>query len=94
MKKKILGAIFVIAIVCVGGYNVYQAQKRIPLSALNLANIEALAQDETEGGYCSMHISCYDKHGKPTGLYSATCFWSPNCKGTYHSHSCSSCSHN
>lgn len=51
MKDKSLKTIFMIAIVCVVGYNVYQSQEEVSLSALNLANIEALARSEGGGGY-------------------------------------------
>ena len=47
MKTKILKYVFVVAIAMVGGINVFNAQKSEPLSDVALANVEALAQSET-----------------------------------------------
>ncbi|MDH6313626.1 hypothetical protein M2137_002416 [Parabacteroides sp. PFB2-10] len=47
MKKKIIGLVMVAAIAA-AGWNVYQSGSQVSLSELGLANVEALAQDETE----------------------------------------------
>lgn len=46
MKKKMLSAMFAVAIMAVAGYNVYMNQTKNNLSELALANIEALAKNE------------------------------------------------
>ena len=48
MKKKILSATFVVAMMAVAGYNVYMSQAKADMSELALANVEALA-DNSEG---------------------------------------------
>lgn len=45
MKKKILSATFVVAMMAVAGYNVYMNQAKAGMSELALANVEALADD-------------------------------------------------
>lgn len=47
MKTNILKAAFVVAIAMVGGINVFNAQKPEVLSDVAMANVEALADDET-----------------------------------------------
>lgn len=48
MKKKLLGIMAVSAIVTFAGYNVYVSHsKEVKLSKLLLANVEALAQNES-----------------------------------------------
>lgn len=46
MRKKILGATFVVAMMAVAWYNVYLSQTKYEMSELALANVEALAQGE------------------------------------------------
>lgn len=58
MKNKLLKTIFVITIVGVAGYNVYQSQEEVSLSALNLANIEALARGEEGGTTHTLECGC------------------------------------
>ena len=63
MIKKVLKVAFVAAIAIVAGINVYNAQKTEVLSDVAMANVEALAQDETGTGSCSRAISwgsCYN----------------------------------
>ncbi|MBR6589503.1 MAG: hypothetical protein IKK67_03420 [Bacteroidaceae bacterium] len=50
MKKKILSAMFAVAIMAVAGFNVYMNQTKSNFSELALANIEALANDESSTG--------------------------------------------
>ena len=52
MNKKVLKVAFVVAIVLVGGLNVFNAQKVNVLSDVTLANVEALANGE-EGTICT-----------------------------------------
>lgn len=51
--KKIIKIIFVTAFATMAGYGVYTNQKTDAMSDLVLANVEALAQDESGGNvYC------------------------------------------
>lgn len=79
MKKKIMGLIAVVAIAVVAGYNIYTSQNNVKLSALALANVEALARYE----YPDVEITCnqskYDSPGQCWAEYSY-CFWFPNQK--------------
>jgi hypothetical protein len=53
MKKKIFGSLIVIAIAAVAAFNVSFNSQSDSLSAMTLANIEALAQNETNNNpYC------------------------------------------
>lgn len=54
MKKKIMGLIAVVAIAAVVGYNICTSQNNAKLSALALANVEALARYE----YPDVEITC------------------------------------
>lgn len=47
MKKKIMGIIAVAAIAAVVGYNVHASHNNVKLSDLALANVEALAGNES-----------------------------------------------
>ena len=47
MKTKFIKSVFVVAIVMVAGINVFNAQKSVQLSDIALANVEALASDES-----------------------------------------------
>ena len=49
--KRVIKLSLVAMFACVAGYGVYQSQKKVSLSALNLANIEALANNESGGNY-------------------------------------------
>lgn len=52
MKKNLLQATFVFIFGVVAGYGVYSSQKvNVELSDVELANIEALAGEETSKGY-------------------------------------------
>ena len=48
MRKKILGASFVVAMAAIAGYNTYANQTKIEMSDMALANVEALANDNGE----------------------------------------------
>lgn len=83
MKKKILGSIAAIVIAGVATFNInFNTNTTNGLSAINLNNVEALAQENTSG-YESMLISeissgttCIANKVNKTVTYSATCFGS------------------
>ena len=61
MNKKVLKAAFVAAIAMVSGINVFNAQKSEPLSDVVMANVEALAKGEGEGGgHVYVGLPCAD----------------------------------
>ena len=55
MNKKVLKVAFFAAIALVSGINVFNAQKSDVLSDVALANVEALAQSESDG-ICRLNI--------------------------------------
>ncbi len=98
MKKKIIGSFTVLAIVALSAYNVYFNNEKEQLSALALANIEALANVEDlsggesgSGKYCVIHTPCFNSYGNTTGTNRATSYSGSGCNRYYHYHSCSSC---
>ena len=52
MRKKIFAVMIVAVVAAFAGYNVYQSQNTNTLSALALANVEALANGEIDGTNC------------------------------------------
>ena len=48
MKKKVMKAAFIAAIAMVTGINVFNDQQSEPLSDVVMANVEALAEGETQ----------------------------------------------
>ncbi|MBR6590027.1 MAG: hypothetical protein IKK67_06115 [Bacteroidaceae bacterium] len=56
MKKKILSATFVVAMMAVAGYNVYMSQAKADMSELALANLEALAGVENGPSYTGLRV--------------------------------------
>ncbi len=50
MKKKILGAVAIIAIVAMAAFNMNVSADNNEFSALTLSNVEALASGENGGG--------------------------------------------
>lgn len=64
MKKKIMGLIAIVAIAA-AGYNVYTSQNNVKLSALALANVEALARYE----YPDVEITCGSETGQCWRMY-------------------------
>lgn len=52
MKKKFIAAMAVAVVAVVTGYNVYSSQKSVTMSDLALANVEALASDESGSVDC------------------------------------------
>lgn len=72
-----MGLIVVVAIAAVAGYNVITSQNDMKLSALALANVEALARYEFPDVEITCNQSKYDFPGKCWTAYSY-CFWFPN----------------
>lgn len=65
MKKKILSATFMVAMMAVAGYNVYMNQTKNGMSELALANVEALAGDEnTTQETCGTHTEVVNNKKK------------------------------
>jgi len=60
MNKKVLKVAFVAAIALVSGINVFNARKSEVLSDTVLANVEALADNETSGSCTEV---CYPHDG-------------------------------
>ena len=58
MKKKFIRATFVAAIAMACGINVFNAQKSETLSDIAMANVEALAEGEGEGGDITINPEC------------------------------------
>lgn len=51
MKKNLIKSVFVVAVAILAGINVFNAQKTVVLSDVAMANVEALANDES--GRCT-----------------------------------------
>lgn len=68
MKKNLLKVAFVAAIALVSGINAFNAQKSENLSDVVLANVEALADDESTGSiYCPYEgLGCIIKYTNGT----------------------------
>ena len=60
MKKNYLKIALVSAFAMAAGYNVYSSQEEVKLSEMALENIEALARDESLGGYTRSSGQCPD----------------------------------
>jgi len=59
MKKKVLAAVVAVAVAAVAVINMdLVSRKQEALSAIHLANIEALAQGESGGGYKGCTSGC------------------------------------
>lgn len=57
MKKNILKLVFASAFALVAGYSVYASQKKVEMSDLAMANVEALASGEGSSQDCEIY--CY-----------------------------------
>lgn len=77
MKKKVIGIIAIAIVVC---YNILTSQNNMQLSALALANIEALARYESPDAEITCNQSKYESPGQCWTEHSY-CFWFPNQKG-------------
>ena len=60
MRKKILSATFVVAIMAVAGYNVFLAKEKDSMHELALANVEALADDSEPQKGDPCYTGAYD----------------------------------
>jgi hypothetical protein len=70
MKQKIIGIVFVAAIVVAAAWNFSQNKVDAELSDLALANVEALAGGEiTIGGCCSNGVICVVTIGETQFVY-------------------------
>ena len=71
MKKNMVKAVFIAAIVLVCGINVFNYQKSDTLSDIAMANVEALANDESEGigSGSSGYVECCGDKKICTGNY-------------------------
>ena len=58
MKKNMIKVAFVVAVAMVGGITVFNAQKSDVLSDIAMANVEALAEGEGEGGDITINPEC------------------------------------
>lgn len=67
MKSNLFKIALVVAIAVVGGNNVFNAQKSESLSDVALANVEALAMDESSK-YEYRLYPCPDSYGNQCGL--------------------------
>ncbi len=74
--KKLFKITLVAAFVTGIGYNIYTNQKTDIMSDLMLANVEALANDESDSGpvdpnkaYGYKLVNCYDKYGSAKGAH-------------------------
>lgn len=74
IMKKVIKLAFVAAFVAVAGYGVYANQTSNAMSDLALANVEALAQSESSGGYSGVY---YPQPGDPNyGYTKCVCYGS------------------
>ena len=64
MKKNIFKLVFASAFALVAGYSIYASQKKVEMSDLAMANVEALASGEVIVGpwYCAGSGYCYDSY--------------------------------
>ena len=69
MKANLLKSVFVIAIAMIAGVNVYNAQEAEPMSDVAMANVEALASDESGTGRCSKAIAWANCYNNSNGMW-------------------------
>ena len=64
MKKNILKLVFASAFALVAGYSIYASQKKVEMSDLAMANVEALARGEVivGPGYSAGSGYCYESY--------------------------------
>lgn len=69
MKKKIVSAVFIVAIVIAAGYTMQQSIEKENITDFILSNVEALAQKEGSDGKCWLCSHCYSctPEGNSTG---------------------------
>ena len=79
IMKKIIGIIAVVAVVMIASYNIYKSEKKVNLSNLALANVEALAggeEGQTPDGRKLYEHHCGSGVGtqcKPLGITGNSC---------------------
>lgn len=69
MKKNIVKATIVAIVGVIAGINVFNSQNSIELSDVAMANVEALANDETGTGKCSIAIAWADCYNNSNGMW-------------------------
>lgn len=72
IMKKIIRIVFVTVVIAITGYNIHISKSSDLMSALALANVEALAFDESDPidpntAYGYQYVNCYDKNKKIIG---------------------------
>lgn len=78
MRKKILGATFVVAIAAITGYNTFVNQTKVEMSDMALVNVEALANnDEIKYGDACYSDSTYDAEYPKVVKCGTPCKYSP-----------------
>lgn len=93
MRKVIMKATFVAAVALVAAMSVQRLDnQKTNMSALLLANVEALAQSEnTTKYYNTMHYKVYANQIW-TGKCTASCYHNPLAtRGPYHAHDATTC---
>jgi hypothetical protein len=88
MKKKILSGIVLFAIAAVAAWNVNLNSQSDDLSGISLANVEALADDESASGNTVTCYSSSDAKKGSTYYDCGSCTKQFNSKGTGSSSSC------
>ena len=76
MKKNFIKVAFVAAFASIAGYGVYTSQQKVEMSDLAMANVEALANGEDEGGKKTCYNSITTMEGSQI-FYCQTCSWVP-----------------
>ena len=69
MKKNIVKATIFAIVGVIAGINVFNSQNSIELSDVAMANVEALANDETGTRKCSMAIAWADCYNNSNGQW-------------------------
>ncbi|MBQ4057069.1 MAG: hypothetical protein IJD32_08245 [Bacteroidaceae bacterium] len=59
MKKNIRAVMMIAAVALIAGVNVFNSQRAIAMSDIALANVEALADDETGDTSCRMNTKTW-----------------------------------
>ena len=91
--KKTIKTVMAVTIIAAAGYAGHANQKKVRMSDIMVANVEALASGE-DGTirYCTMHVACFDTYGSPTGKYTASSYIGETCPYTStHDHYCTTC---
>ena len=73
MRKKILGATFVVAMAAIAGYNTYVNQTKVEMSDMAMANVEALAEDHECGPLGMFDFINNHEHEEKIPINSKTC---------------------